>query len=1054
MLIPASLFIRSAVVGKKVHIDVQKIEQNIDFCFSQTNSSPIEQWLATSNDSLFITSLWWVEKPKQWQDRRISLFMFKGDSLVLWSNYIYSDEIHPNQFPENDKAFEWNGKKVIAQKQTRGDKTTIVLLNLESPTDGLNPSVFQNNQLTLHCNNYICDRSEMIAVGNKFYIEPFIQDQVPIISSVLSWLGVFLLMAGIKRRFRESAKVKDILEHSFIFLGVAVLTGVYFTLTNSFIYPSVLANSIVLNLGNLRISVANFMIIFVLVQLYTIYLYQVRRKIKIQYLKLSRTKQIVLLLFSLIGINIIVVFFHCGMINIIYHTSINVELYNFTLVDHNTIAFYFIGSAYVAIRILLNSVVRTIFDNRHILLLIILSITILILMILPIWGQINNSGYILIACHVLFLVFSFLYKKGVVTKIYIPIIAVFALYIMMFAIVESQRVADENAREYAKILASGNTQSPDDKVQFQELTYFKIQDNNIEVKENNSVDLQLLNSLIEQNIDTTITINGYTHLVIHTPDNKTIVVSSDQVTLLDYLAFFAYIYLFLYLFTGGILKIAGYRYSTAQQKGRVVIKIRLAVIAIIILTMTMVIIVITITSFNSYDSSQRKLINNQIMSMISNFDEYDKTSELSDSTLLKSWFIGNSIFKNKTAFIYTPQGELIATSIPFSTAYRRMDSKAYTALKYHNLALYNNQIEYKKIEILNTAYIPISDVNNDLLGYLCLFQKDRSKNLAEDPRFDVLIHIFNILIVVVLISLVLSMSLYRMLTVPLNKLYLGMSDISALRPIKESDGEDEVALLIRQYNRMIEYLKESYEALANSERESAWREMAQQVSHEIKNPLTPMRLKIQMLQQYKRNEAEGLSEKIDSTLDMLLEQIDLLAKIASEFSDFSKIGDPKVEHFDVTKILTTVRELYTNNESFTFEVVIGSEELMINADYSQMSRVIINLCQNAIQAVAEKTDGHIKLSAARYSDHIMIRVKDNGSGISEKAKKRIFQQHFTTKNSGSGLGLAISRQIVRNAGGDIFFESHAGGTIFTVRLPYGKNPEKELVRTEERTVNL
>ena len=219
--------------------------------------------------------------------------------------------------------------------------------------------------------------------------------------------------------------------------------------------------------------------------------------------------------------------------------------------------------------------------------------------------------------------------------------------------------------------------------------------------------------------------------------------------------------------------------------------------------------------------------------------------------------------------------------------------------------------------------------------------------------------------------------------------------------------------------------------------ESAWREMAQQVAHEIKNPLTPMKLSIQHLQRAFDNKdprAPEMAERISKTL---IEQIENLSKIATEFSSFAKMPQPENEKIHLLEVVYHSANLYKENEGVSISVktegVIRDE---IFADKSQLLRVFNNLILNSIQAIPDDRQGEIVIKAINVNDSIMISVSDNGIGIDQEKANKVFVPNFTTKSSGMGLGLAISQNIIEMAGGIIRFESiENSGTTFYVTLP-------------------
>jgi len=235
---------------------------------------------------------------------------------------------------------------------------------------------------------------------------------------------------------------------------------------------------------------------------------------------------------------------------------------------------------------------------------------------------------------------------------------------------------------------------------------------------------------------------------------------------------------------------------------------------------------------------------------------------------------------------------------------------------------------------------------------------------------------------------------------------------------------------------VVKQLEESAAALGKSEREGAWREMARQVAHEIKNPLTPMKLSIQYLQKAIDNDTTNVKEMTASVAKTLVEQIDHLAKIAADFSQFANIGNPKLEAFDLHDMLYSLSSLYETTENMLFKWVPVHKKIMLYADKTQLNRLFTNLLQNAVEACENNDKKVVSISEELSGDNIIIKVSDNGEGIPLQTRSKIFMPNFTTKSSGTGLGLAMSKTIVEQAKGKIWFETQEkAGTTFFVELP-------------------
>jgi nitrogen fixation/metabolism regulation signal transduction histidine kinase len=251
--------------------------------------------------------------------------------------------------------------------------------------------------------------------------------------------------------------------------------------------------------------------------------------------------------------------------------------------------------------------------------------------------------------------------------------------------------------------------------------------------------------------------------------------------------------------------------------------------------------------------------------------------------------------------------------------------------------------------------------------------------------------------------------------------------------------KDEIGELVNEYNKMVHKLDESAEILAKSEREGAWRQMAKQVAHEIKNPLTPMKLSIQYLQKAIDNNSPQVKELTASVARTLIEQIDHLSKIASDFSQFANIGNQKNEVFDLHEVLYSLASLYDPMENLSFSWEPVHQKVMMFADKTQLNRLFTNLMQNAIEAPENQHERTIEVKEHVNGENIVVSIRDNGGGIPAQTRDKIFMPNFTTKSSGTGLGLAMSKSIAEQTHGDIWFETVDGeGTTFFVKLPLYK----------------
>jgi len=416
------------------------------------------------------------------------------------------------------------------------------------------------------------------------------------------------------------------------------------------------------------------------------------------------------------------------------------------------------------------------------------------------------------------------------------------------------------------------------------------------------------------------------------------------------------------------------------------------------------------------------------------------TSLFYDLSWLGSYLLNYAYQHMMEMNIFGKNGMLLATTRP--ELYDRflvsswINPKAYFALEHKHEPYV---LLREKIERLHfySAYFPVRGNDMHILGYVQVpyFTREQQYN---DELFSYLSSMVNIYLLILFFALLLAYLLTYHITRPLNMIKERMKTIrlSGSNEKIAWDGSDEISELIKTYNAMVDELALKAQQLALSEREFAWREMARQVAHEIKNPITPMKLSTQYILKAWQNQDEDFDEKFDRYIKTMQMQIESLNNIASSFSTLGKLMQPDfTEKTRLKELFQDVQTLFSSNE-FSFEVELPEDDYEVIGHYQHIRQVLINLVKNGIQAFVPHRMGKIIVGAHVLENNMIeIYVRDNGSGISEKAKSKIFHPNFTTKTSGSGLGLAISKAIVEMYGGEISFCSVSGeGTTFYFKL--------------------
>lgn len=543
---------------------------------------------------------------------------------------------------------------------------------------------------------------------------------------------------------------------------------------------------------------------------------------------------------------------------------------------------------------------------------------------------------------------------------------------------------------------------------------------------------------------TTRKLGNFEHLIYHTRENNFVVVSRKLFSFVDYLISFPYLFVFYFLMVLVLLLIGNRRIGPRKIKTDLKFKIQVAIISIVFISLLLVALATLFYNIDNYKSKHRDDLNEKMKSISEEIDmrledKSEITPELVNWLQLELGKLSN-IFRTDIN-IYGVDGNMLASSrveiFQRGLVSTRINSMAYYEI-FQNYQ-YESYFQPERIGDLSylSVYKPIINNRGVILGTINLpYFITQDKYSQEISTF--IVAFINLYVLLLLASIVVAVFIANQITRPLvviqenlQKMELGKHN----EPIYYRRN-DEIGSLVREYNKKVDELAVSADLLARSERESAWREMAKQVAHEIKNPLTPMKLNIQHLQRA-RGKGKEYNEYIERVTATLIEQIDNLSNIATEFSNFAQIPNARNQVFELAGQLKKVIDLFATDERAKIKFDCkGFELLKVNADREQLSRAIINLIKNAIQSIPDDKTGNICVSLNRRDHMAVIAVSDDGLGIPVELREKLFSPSFTTKTSGMGLGLAIVKNIVENFSGKIWFETESGiGTTFYIEIP-------------------
>lgn len=557
--------------------------------------------------------------------------------------------------------------------------------------------------------------------------------------------------------------------------------------------------------------------------------------------------------------------------------------------------------------------------------------------------------------------------------------------------------------------------------------------------------------------------NGYEELWYKATPDRSIIIVRQSKLLIEAITLFAYLFFSFLLITiifNVISQFFGDSTNRADVKKFWQFSIRNQIHGTIILISIFSFVVIGITTIlffiSRYHSNNREKLSRTIQVM-------EKELKASTDTIQNGLYIESEVSKIPAETLkknvknisdihdiemnlYDNAGTLIASSVPLPYSKGilsgRIDPIAFYHLDRLHDAQYFRQQKIGSLEYSNN-YLTLRNSLGMQLGYLNIPFFESQNNL-QDEISNFLVTVINLNLFIFLFAGIIALFITNKITRSFSLISNKMKQLSLQSGNEEIiwSKKDEIGELVAGYNKMVRELENSVQLLAKSEREGAWREMAQQVAHEIKNPLTPMKLNLQYLQMAIDQNSPDVKSISLYVANILLEQIDHLSKIASDFAQFADITYSKNIIFNLNQTLENVVELYATNDTIIVKTNLYPGEIQINADKTQVNRLFTNLLQNAVQSVPDGREVNIEVKSELLDNKVLVSIKDNGEGISPSKKGKIFTPNFTTKSSGTGLGLAMCKGIVEKLNGKIWFETRENEwTIFYVEIPTSTQKE-------------
>jgi len=473
-------------------------------------------------------------------------------------------------------------------------------------------------------------------------------------------------------------------------------------------------------------------------------------------------------------------------------------------------------------------------------------------------------------------------------------------------------------------------------------------------------------------------------------------------------------------------------------------RIQVSMVASVVITL-LIIGIVTVFTFGNQDIKQRDDLNHEkIKDIAADYEGQILDSKVTNQEERELQFNAFAETYHVDLILYDTSGVPLLYTQPKlydgGLIGRRMNAKAFVNMQRLQKSEFLNDEIIGKFSY-KSAYVPIYNTQNNVVNFLQLpyFYNEEEYKARVGYFVNSMLNAYALVLVAIGLF---AVFIAKKITNPLTMIQQGLANTMYGRKTEPINWKrnDEIGSLIKEYNKMIASLELSANKLAKSERENAWREMAKQIAHEIKNPLTPLKLGLQLLSKSWKDKDPKFDQKFQKFSYSFIEQIETLSRIATEFSDFARLPDAKPEVVNIFDIISRATNIFNQSENMRIDFTPSTELYLIRADKDQLMRCFNNLLKNAIEAMPENYKGIITITCQVSKENILIDFKDNGSGIPENVRGNIFQPNFTTKSSGTGLGMAFIKNAIENAGGKIWFETETGiGTTFHLLFPSASN---------------
>ena len=1010
--------------GRKItrQTSVRKIQDNVKLAVDQTD--PItKMWLEGAEvNSVRENEL--LLNLKKWRKLGVAIYLYENGQNKLWSNdYVDPDlrELVPTTEP--DSIVTVDGKKILLFKKINplNKREAIIALEL-ADTNSTNKAIFYNQNIKIKTanpdNNPQFEKIDCL--GKQFWCTKSYHITPHYCANIIGWTGAAIMLILLVTLMLKYTNRKNVILLVFICAAaLAIIRGAAAFAPYQFLC-GVLEQNYHNHIFQILFAPKNIVFNSVVLLMFSFYSYAVRCKLKKRIELSKKYLQKIMYAAILIWRTATILYTHLAIVVNAELLKTNPNIVNEdykiqlgSLVVYGAMALLFISIYFQSHLFLLPK------KRKFIIADITVSLVMIIAFTLTFYDMLHGTWVLIPLFFVSFRALAFMNAKYSTQTIFTLSIILFAIYISATGAMMQYKT--NNVVTY-------NTNLTLKQQKLKKVFY--------EESANWSKDTTLL--LNKKDFD--LNVKKGEIAISYIPNSTLAFRLMAQISVVFFLIALISIPIFWIM---GIPTILWWE----PKKRSLVQKVQLLVLGGIVVSFASTVLLDVVNARKTEVKVRGTIVMGLVRVVQNNIHSYSANADTLSKSILKDWFNwhGAEMISSNLA-LFDKNGQKIIAE-PSNKFARNMNFNAFNKLNIYNAALYSYE-DGEDYQVFFPAYSkPKSHSKKELVGYVNIKIANTRAIVDSTPyMYDMISLLFIAMFVLVCVSWL----IYRIVALPIGIFQKALARPNEISPIpynKIISENSEIRALAQQYNKVVKYVEEYAQVAVNAQREKLWHDVAKEMAHEIKNPLTPMMLKIQMLQQYKLKHGDMPEEKVEQTLNLILEQIGVINEYVD---DFRKVASMNIENVQVINLVSVVERtvtLYSDLENpgavveFTIDGNKPTKEIAdawVIADNKQLMRAISNLLKNATQAVNNVEFPSVKVDLRITSANKMayITVSDNGEGVPDEIAKKMFERSFTTKQKGLGIGLAVASKIVENLKGDIsFYNNEGAGATFIIRLP-------------------